>query len=109
MICLVSAKMKSYISDFSRCIIGQFKDQADKLVQNPAIDSWEKLLYFVRERGKYLDGKYPEISQRLNMYTASDLRNRKAFYHRTCYGTTCNKAHLSQAEEHFYHAVWSNI
>ena len=94
-------------TDFSRCIICQSNDQADILVQNPATDSWEKLLFFVHERGKYLDGRYPETSQRLNMSTASDLRNSKEFYHRTCYGTTCNKAHLSRAEKRFDHAAKS--
>ena len=34
-------------------------------------------------------------SQRLNPYTKSDLSNNKACYHRTCYGTACNKAHVS--------------
>lgn len=44
------------------------------------------------------DAEYPQISTRLQGHTASDLKDRKAKWHRKCYGSTCHCGYLERLE-----------
>ncbi len=86
-------------TDFSLCI--QCQDPATHhgaLVTEPSLDSYSNFLQFIHERARYGDADYPKISGRLACFTATDLRDKKAKWHRTCYGSTCNSAHLERAK-----------
>lgn len=63
----------------------------------PSQEAYAKFLQYVHERGQYRDAEYPQISTRLQGHTASDLKDRKAKWHRKCYGSTCHCGYLERA------------
>ncbi|KAL5007722.1 hypothetical protein ScPMuIL_016528 [Solemya velum] len=63
----------------------------------PSLEAYKKFLEFVHERAEYGDVEYPQISKRLEQFTATDLKDMNAKWHRTCYGSTCHSGHLERA------------
>ena len=83
-------------TDFKLCI----QCQEPELVNEPSQEAYAKFLQYVHERGQYGDAEYPQISARFQGYTASDLKDKKAKWHRKCYGSTCHSGHLECARVH---------
>ena len=99
----VATKKARQDTDFSLCI--QCQDQnAHKLVSEPSLEAYTKFLQFVHERGQYGDAEYPQISRRLEHFTATDLKDRKAKWHRACYGSTCHSGHMERARVRYQKA-----
>ena len=86
-------------TDFKLCIQCQEPDtsQEPEVVTEPSQEAYAKFLQYVHERGQYRDAEYPQISTRLQGHTASDLKDRKAKWHRKCYGSTCHCGYLERA------------
>ena len=72
-------------TDFTLCI--QCQDPQGALVTEPAMGSYAKFLQFIQEMARYGDADFKQISERLSCFTATDLMNKKAKWHRTCYGS----------------------
>lgn len=81
------------------CIICQTGDDKEEFVRNP--DSFNKLLYYIRQRASYNDGNFPQISIRLGDVSEQELKSMRANYHRRCYKNTVHKAMLDRAKLRF--------
>jgi len=92
------AKVARLQTNYSLCIVCQ-KQTDDSVVTNPV--SYEQLLIFVRQRGTYGDGSYPEISRRLEDCTSDKLVASGAFWHRKCYQETVHKGMLQRAKKKY--------
>ena len=99
-------KIPRYDANYSLCIICQSKT-AEALVQKPTIP--EKLLNRIRERAKYGDQNYPDISGRLRDITCEELESEAATWHRTCYQNTVHAGMCSRAKERFEKRFGANI
>lgn len=75
-----------------------------ELVHQPSLETYSKFLSFVHERGKYGDADYPQISKQLQPYSASDLQQNNAVWHRNCYKSTCNSQHLQRVKIRYQRA-----
>ena len=80
-----TAKAEIYDTDFTIFIICQ-KQTEERLVEKPTAHC--KVLEFTRERARYGDGHYPEVSRRLGKLTSQDLKSKDASLHRSCYQHT---------------------
>ena len=83
-------------TDFTLCIQCQ-EPGTGVLVSEPSEEACSKFLQFVHKRGQYGDANYAQISGRLHGYTASNVKDKKAKWHRKCYGSTCHSGHLERA------------
>lgn len=84
-------------TDFKLCIQCQ-ELGTGVLVSELSEEACSKFLQFVHKRGQYGDADYAQISGRLRGYTASNLKDMKAKWHRKCYGLTCHSGHLERAK-----------
>ena len=60
-----------------------------------------KVLEFTRDRAKYGDGHYPEVSRRLGKLTGQDLESKDASWHRTCYQNTVHTGMCKRAKDRY--------
>ena len=74
------------------------------LVSEPSEEACSKFLQFVHKRERYGDADYSQISGRLHGYTASNVKDMKAKWHRKRYGSTCHIGHLDRAKAQFQKA-----
>ena len=91
-------KVAQYNTNYSLCIICQ-KTTAEALVKNTSVPL--KLLECIRDRSKYCDGKYPEISRRLGQITIHELETQSATWHRKCYQNTVHAGMCSRAKARY--------
>ena len=96
-----TAKVARYETNYLHCIICQ-EDNHERLVEKPA--ALGKVLDFIRERAKYGDGNYPEISRRLGTVSAEYLQSKNAKYHRKCYQETVHVTLLKRAIQRYEEA-----
>ena len=92
------AKVARRDMNYSLCIVCQ-SQTLEPLVQNPVIP--ENLLHCIRERAKYGDQNYPDISRRLGGITCQELELKSATWHRTCYQKTVHVGMCNRAKERF--------
>ncbi len=90
-------------TNFKLCLQCQEPDTCD-LVTEPSEEAYSKFLQFVHERGQYGDADYAQISMRLQGFTATELKDKKAQWHRKCYGSTCHSGHLERARVRYQKA-----
>jgi len=76
-----TSKKQKPETDFKLCIQCQERDTSD-LVTEPSAETYSKFLQFVHERGEYGYAEYAQISRRLQGFTAVDLKDKKAKWHR---------------------------
>ena len=90
-------------TDFKLCIRCQ-ESGSNVLVSEPSEEAFSKFLQFVHETGRYGDVDFAQFSERLHGYTASNLKDMKAKWHGTCYGSTCHSGHLERAKARYQKA-----
>lgn len=69
-----TAKAARYDTD-TLCTICQ-ENTGDDIVKHPT--TYDKVLSFVRDRGKYIDNNYREISRRFGKITSHELKAKGA-------------------------------
>lgn len=84
-------------TNWKQCILCQ-KD-GENVVSNPRIDSYKCLINAVQERASLHDGEFVKVNQRLKDCTGDILQKQKAVWHRACYSSATNKAHIQRAKD----------
>ena len=99
---------KSCAMDFELCLKCQSRT-AETLSQpfqsatssNTYHSTYTKFLSSVHARAKYCNSEFVTLSEKLHGLTSSDLAEKKAKWHRSCYSQVTNKQHLER-DQHRY-------
>ena len=92
------AKSRRRDTNYKLCIICQSGIDKDLIV---APSSHKKVLDVIRERARYGDGNFPEISRRLANVTHEELKLKSATWHRKCYQDTVHAGMCRRAKERY--------
>ena len=103
-----STKKTRFRTNFEQCFICQDPTNPEKLIEKPDEDSHGKVLFHIRERAKYGDKKYPEISRRSGTIEEAEMKSQGASWHRSCYSSTVHSRDLDRAKKRFEKKVGVN-
>ena len=92
-------KNKLYTNNLSLCLICQV-NKKDPISANPQLSSIKKVISFARDRSKYGDTEYTDLTNRLENQTPQNLHDQKAFYHTRCYSSVVHPKMLQITKEH---------
>lgn len=90
--------------NWNLCMLCQYDDDKEKLVQHPRIDSYKRVVERVEERASLHDANYVEVHRRLNSWKDT-LCTHEAVYHRSCYSNATNSDQIQRARDRYAHAL----
>lgn len=73
--------------DFKKGIISQ-RETSEPLAQNPSIDAYYNISFYLVSRAKYGENEFVGASKRLEGLSEDNLRQSSATFHATCRKTT---------------------
>ncbi|XP_069603021.1 uncharacterized protein [Ranitomeya imitator] len=86
------------------CMLCQSSNGNEKLVQNPRIQSYQRVLDIVAERASLQDGNYVDIHRRISN-RKDTIATHQAVYHRSCYTNAINNDQIQRARDRYAHAL----
>lgn len=86
--------------EFDLCIICQ-KGEKESLVCKPSIDSYGKVLDFVKEWASYGNKQYSEAWVKLQDISVKDLEEKGSSWHRSCYKGVAHTGMIKRAKERY--------
>ena len=102
--CKLSVTKTNESIDWNQCILCQ-ESKRETVVQNPKIDSYEKLLESLLERSSLQDGEYVAVQTRLQGCSKETMLEAKATWHRSFYLNATNQVSIQRARDRFQHAM----
>ena len=86
--------------EFDLCIICQ-KREKESLLCKPSIDSYRKVLDFVKEWASYGHKQYSEVWVKLQDISVKDLEEKSSSWHRSCYKSVAHTGMIKRAKERY--------
>lgn len=100
------SKRSKLETNFDFCIICQ--NPKGTSVKKPSLDSHRNILKYVKEFATYGVPEFVDISARLQNFTNSDLKDKQATWHVSCYSNTCHGTLLERARKRYDKACSNN-
>ena len=72
---------------------------------NPSESSYDNFLKCINERASYDEHEFILLSDRLSNFTACQLREHNAVWHKKYYADTTNKCHIQQSRDRHEKAI----
>ena len=93
--------------NWRQCILSQESNTSKGavIVMNLMIESYQKILDMVAERGSVHDGQYIAIQRRFKGCTKEMLVDKEVTWRRSCYSYATNQTELQRARGRFEHSV----
>ena len=91
-------------TDFKLCIKCQTSNK-DLLRSNPSESSYDNFLKCINERASYGEHEFILLSDSLSNFTACQLREHNAVWHKKCYADTTNKCHIQRSRDRHEKAI----
>ena len=80
-------------------------DSTKPLVEDPSVDSFERLLERTRQRHEYKDSAVSEFFSRISDMTAQQLVQNKSKYHKKCYSNFANSSKVGRAKKRYSDSI----